>query len=155
VINLKKILVPTDFSEESRKAQRYGCELADKFSAELHLLHVLPDPAIVGTEGDGFYQLPGNFLEELRADARKQLSELVAPEWEAGKQVVRELREGPPFLNIVRYARENGIDLIVMGTHGRSALSHALMGSVAEKVVRKAGCPVLTVRDPEHEFVMP
>ena len=69
--------------------------------------------------------------------------------------MVRELRKGSPFLEIVRYAKDKNIDLIVLGTHGRSGLSHVLLGSVAERVVRKAPCPVLTVRHPEHEFVMP
>jgi nucleotide-binding universal stress UspA family protein len=65
------------------------------------------------------------------------------------------VRQGPPFLEIVRYAQEANIDLIVLGTHGRGGLAHMLLGSVAEKVVRKAPCPVLTVRHPEHEFVAP
>jgi nucleotide-binding universal stress UspA family protein len=75
--------------------------------------------------------------------------------WDEKHTVVRELRKGSPFLEIVRYAKDKNIDLIVLGTHGRSGLSHVLLGSVAERVVRKAPCPVLTVRHPEHEFVMP
>jgi nucleotide-binding universal stress UspA family protein len=69
--------------------------------------------------------------------------------------VLKEIREGSPFYEIIRYAKERDIDLIVMGTHGRSGLVHVLLGSVTEKVVRKAPCPVLTVRHPEHEFVHP
>ena len=65
------------------------------------------------------------------------------------------MRRGAPFLEIIRYAKENDVDLIVLGTHGRSGLAHVLLGSVAERVVRKSPCPVLTVRHPEHEFVMP
>ena len=65
------------------------------------------------------------------------------------------IARGEPFVNIVRYARDNEIDLIVMGTHGRGAVKHMLLGSVAEKVLRKAPCPVLTVRDPEQEFILP
>jgi nucleotide-binding universal stress UspA family protein len=62
---------------------------------------------------------------------------------------------GVPFVEIIRYARESGMDLIVMGAHGRTGLGHLLIGSVTERVVRKSSCPVLTVKHPEHEFVMP
>jgi nucleotide-binding universal stress UspA family protein len=70
-------------------------------------------------------------------------------------QIHRDVREGTPFYEIVRYAKEQNIDLIIMGTHGHTGLTHMLLGSVTEKVVRKAPCPVLTVRHPEHEFVHP
>ncbi len=74
---------------------------------------------------------------------------------DAGFPVMTEVQMGRPFIEIIRYAREKKIDLIVLGTHGRSGLKHVLLGSVAERVVRKAPCPVLTIRHPEHEFVMP
>jgi nucleotide-binding universal stress UspA family protein len=77
------------------------------------------------------------------------------PQWSAGKSIIRVIRQGPPFLEIVRYAKETAIDLIVIGTHGRTGLAHVFMGSVAEKVVRKSPCPVLSVRHPEHEFIAP
>ena len=77
------------------------------------------------------------------------------PIGQSAKTIVKVVRQGPPFLEIVRYAQEANIDLIVLGTHGRGGLAHMLLGSVAEKVVRKAPCPVLTVRHPEHEFVAP
>ena len=70
-------------------------------------------------------------------------------------QVIRRVAQGHPFVELVRYAKDNAIDLIVVGTHGRGAIAHILLGSVAEKVVRKAPCPVLVVREPEHDFVMP
>ena len=82
-------------------------------------------------------------------------SELIDSAWAEGKLVVRATAQGTPFLEIIRYAKEKDIDMIVMGTHGRSGLVHMLMGSVAEKVVRKAPCPVLTVRPEGHKFVMP
>ncbi|GAB4143495.1 MAG: universal stress protein [Planctomycetaceae bacterium] len=155
MIELKRILVPTDFSEHSANALKYGCALAEKFSSELHLLHVLQDLVAMVPEPGLAFPPPGDYIEELKTSAENALNKLPDPEWSLSAEVVRDTRQGPPFLEIVRYAKEKDVDLIVMGTHGRSGLSHMLMGSVAEKVVRKAPCPVLTVRPDQHEFVMP
>ena len=97
----------------------------------------------------------GEFMLSVVNCIRSALAELPDAEWSRGKQIVRATRQGPPFLEIVRYAKENEIDMIVLGTHGRGGLAHMLMGSVAEKVVRKAPCPVLTVRPEGHQFEMP
>ncbi len=86
---------------------------------------------------------------------RRKLEALPDAAWAEKISTVREMRTGHPFVEIIRYAKENSIDLIVMGTHGRTGIPHLLLGSVAEKVVRKAPCSVLTVRDPQHEFVKP
>jgi len=152
MIQMKKILVPTDFSKGSENALRYGCELANRFEAELHLVHVLQEG--IG-DFDAFYALPGNYVEELRAEAQRSLDAFLDPQWNKGQGVKRVIKSGAPFVEILRYAKENAIDLIVMGTHGRGMMAHLLMGSVAERVVRKSPCPVLTVHHPEHEFVMP
>lgn len=153
---LKRILFATDFSTNSKHAMDVACALADQFQAELHILHVMQDnPFPVVTEPTGVYGLPANYEHLVRASAERSLSELPDPSWGGRQRVVRGLRQGSPFVEIVRYARENNVDLIVIGTHGRSGLSHVLLGSVAEKVVRKAGCPVLTVRPPDHQFSMP
>lgn len=151
MIKLKKILVPIDFSKFSAKALRYAEELAEKFHAEIHLLHAFETVPIMN--GEGVYFPPDVAAQEEEA-ARKQLDEqkVNVPD---SVPVVRKLNHGHPFVEVVRYAKENEIDLIIMGTHGRGAIAHMLLGSVAEKVVRKAPCPVLTVRDEEHEFVMP
>ena len=151
MIALNRILVPTDFSETSEVATTYGCELAEKFGASLHLLHEVSDADL----GPGAAELwgfdPKDLLKRQQADAEKQLEEL------ATKRTPAEMamRTGTPFVEITRYAREQAIDMIVMGTHGRGAIKHLLLGSVAEHVVRVAPCPVLTVRHPEHEFVLP
>jgi nucleotide-binding universal stress UspA family protein len=150
MIALKKILVPTDFSKGSENALRYGCELAAKFGGELHLLHIMQET--VG-DFDYFYAVSGNFFEEMREDAQRRMDAVLDPAWNGGKGVKRVVTSGTPFREILRYAKQNEIDLIVMGTHGRGAITHMLMGSVAEKVVRMAACPVLTVRHPEHEFL--
>ena len=151
MIKLEKILVPIDFSQFSAKALRYGEELATKFHAELHLLHAFEIMPIMN--GDSVYFPPDLAVQE-EAAAAKTLDEqqVDVPD---DVHVVREMKHGHPFVEVVRYAKENDIGLIVMGTHGRGAIAHMLLGSVAERVVRKAPCPVLTVRDEEHEFVMP
>ena len=154
MITLKRILVPTDFSEPSAIALKYARAFAEAFGASLDVLHVMEDPFIYAPTSEG-YVPPSGMLEEMERNTRERLNK-VLPE-DARKELRAEvvLKKGSPFVEIVRYARENNVDLIVMGTHGRGPIAHMLMGSVAEKVVRKAPCPVLTVRHPEHEFVMP
>lgn len=151
MISIKKILVATDFSEHSEKALRYGTELSLKFKAELHLFHAVAIAPVLYGEGASF---PYQSQVEFEQQAAKELDRLEI-ESEGGLQVVRHTCSGAPFVEIIRYAKENDVDLIVMGTHGRGAIAHMLMGSVAEKVVSKAPCPVLIVRDQEHDFVMP
>ena len=151
MITLKKILVPTDFSEHSSKAIHYGAELAAKFGSELHLLHAIEMTPLLYGESAYF---PPDSEAELEKAAARQLDDL--PDCATGDlRIVRKVQHGHPFVEIIRYAKENEIGLIVLGTHGRGAIAHMLLGSVAEKIVRKAPCPVLTVRDKEHEFVMP
>lgn len=94
-------------------------------------------------------------MQELQEASQKALDELPDPDWVDGVSVVREIRVGTPFVEIVRYAKSSDVDLIVIGTHGRSGLAHVLLGSTAERVVRKAPCPVLSVRPEGHDFVMP
>lgn len=155
MIQLQKILLPTDFSDYSQNAAAYATEFANKFGAELHLLHVLQDLVAMVPEPGLAFPPPGDYMLELQQSAETALTKLPDPPLAEGAEVVRAVRQGPPFVEIVRYAKENDIDLIIMGTHGRSGLSHVLLGSVAEKVVRKSPCPVLTVRPTDHQFVMP
>jgi nucleotide-binding universal stress UspA family protein len=155
MIKLDRILVPTDLSEFSKHAMRYGCEFANRFNAELHLLNIVQDVVAMVPEPGMAFPAPGEYLQELQQASTKALAELPDPTWLRGVNVVRHVRVGTPFLEIVRYAKETGIDLIVIGTHGRSGLAHVLLGSTAEKVVRKSPCPVLTVRPEGHDFVMP
>jgi nucleotide-binding universal stress UspA family protein len=154
MIALKSILVPTDFSEASAVALRYGRELADRFGASLHVVHVVEDRFMPGPSTEGYLPLPGYF-EELERQAGERLNAMLSAGDRDRLRAKFETRRGSPFVEIVRYAKCNDIDLVVMGTHGRGPIAHMLMGSVAERVVRKAPCPVLTVRHPEHEFVMP
>jgi len=155
MIRIKNVLVATDFSEPSEAALNYGRELARSFDATLHVLHVA-DSIYMQYGGEAYSGVVPDLQDEVEKAARKQLDTLLDDE----DRTV--LRAKPVIMTatakaaaIVEYAGKNAIDLIVMGTHGRGAISHLLMGSVAERVVRTAGCPVLTVHHPEHEFVVP
>lgn len=136
------ILVPVDFSETSRLAIDYALEVCAKFSAKLTLLHVQRPPVVPGTELGFNY---AEYLEHLSSTAADRLREL-AGSLPASCGVQTKVLEGIPWDLIVQYAGESGTDLIVMPTHGRSGLKHLLLGSVAERVVRHAHCPVLVVR---------
>lgn len=155
MIALKKVLFPTDFSDCAKAAQDYAWAMAEQFKAELHVIHVLADVMMMMPEPGSALSLPQNYLVDLKQEAEKSLDKLLPDAAKKGLRVVRALRMGNPFVEIVKYAEEAGIDLIVVGTHGRGALAHMLLGSVAEKVVRKAKCPVLTVHPAGHQFVTP
>jgi nucleotide-binding universal stress UspA family protein len=153
-IQFKKILCPVDFSKYSDYALDYAVELAQLFDGDLRLLHVvevpfLPSYAMAGVPD---LSIPIEQIEEGAQEGMQQLLAKVRGRWERTES---EVRTGTAFVEIINYAREAEIDLIVIGTHGRSGLRHMIIGSVAEKIVRKAPCPVLTVKHPEHEFAMP
>jgi nucleotide-binding universal stress UspA family protein len=150
MIRLKNILVPTDFSETSEAAVKYGVALARAFNARLHLLNVPDHP---GETPEVEY--PIGLFETLQNAAHDRLGAMLSERDNAELQPIRVMRVGRTYNEIVRYAQEQNIDLIVMGTHGREGLTRVVLGSVAERVVRKAPCPVLTVHHPEHEFVLP
>lgn len=154
MIRIARICCPTDYSDLSAVATRYARGLAEKFSAEIHVVHVV-DEAYQYWMAMGPDSLPiGPAPAEIRAAAQQQMQRWLAEHF-AGAAVVSEVLIGQPFVEIIRYARDKEIDAIVMGTHGRGGLTHVLLGSVTEKIVRKSPCPVLTVRDPEHKFEMP
>ena len=157
MLNLKKILYPTDFSEYSLAALSYAVRLAQQNDAELFCLHVveMPQEEYLTSE----YMVPLNVPhvpeDKVLRNARARMERFMAENMSGVDRVTSRVLTGIPFIEIIRYAREQSIDLIVMGTHGHSALAAMLLGTVAEKVVRKAPCPVLTVRHPEHKFEMP
>jgi nucleotide-binding universal stress UspA family protein len=154
MIALKRILVATDFSEASQNALRYARAFADQFGAAIDVLHVLDDPFVYAPPLDTVVP-PPSFYEELQNAARERLGQVVSEAERARYKARVVLKMGRPFAEILAYAQEQAVDLIVMGTHGRGPVAHALLGSVTERVVRRAPCPVLTVRHPEHEFVPP
>ena len=153
-IRIQRILLPTDFSTYSACATRYACELAEKFDAELHLLHTLEAHVVPTPAFEMGLALP-TYVNESRAAAEQSLAGVLDPRWSAGRKIIQAVIEGSPKVEIIRYARDRDIDLIVLATHGRTGLSHILIGSVTESVVRTAPCPVLTVRPEGHQFVMP
>ena len=149
------ILVATDFSEASDAALSYAKSLAKAFGATIHVLHVLEDLAAHAWTTEVYVAALPGVHEEMEKQARERLDATLTPDERDAYKATLTLRTGSAFVEIVRHAREIKADLLVMGTHGRGAIAHMLLGSVAERVVRKAPCPVLTVRQPEHEFVHP
>ena len=156
MIALKKILVATDFSEPSDAALAYGRELARTFGAALTVVHVVDEVMSRGYGLDGGVMLSDpQYQVQVEADARRRLNAAIEGEDRAITASACVLVSRSPASAIVSYAGESNIDLIVMGTRGRGGFAHLLMGSVSERVVQTAPCPVLTVRHPEHEFVLP
>ena len=152
---LTSILLPTDFSDNSKEAATWAIEMAQRFDAAIDVVYVDQPLAVALPEG---YVMPSaDALAERQGRLSDSLAEIeqmigrAAP----GIKVRSHTREGAPFAEIVQAARDLGSRMIIMGTHGRTGISHALLGSVAEKVVRKAPCPVLTVRGSEHRFSHP
>lgn len=146
MIKIKKILYPTDFSEPSKVALEYAAELARQFGAELEILHVMFDE----TQVVSFY-LPQVTMQSLSTDietgSAKQLDDFIQSQSALkGVNYTTKLIKGTPFIEITKHAKDTAADMIVIGTHGRTGLDHVLFGSTAEKVVRKAPCPVFTVR---------
>lgn len=155
MIDLHRILIPTDFSKHSHNALTYAAAFAEKFDAQLHLLHVVQDLAVFIPDMVTVAPPIVPSLEQMTSAVRSAFDRVIKENHLEKLNVQLEVRQGNPFYEIVRYAKEADVDLIVMGTHGHTGLAHVLLGSVTEKVVRKAPCPVLTVRHPEHEFVHP
>jgi nucleotide-binding universal stress UspA family protein len=169
MILLKQILVPTDFSDASAAAVNYGVAFAQAFGARLHLLHAAVrhdlDVIVERQRALEFFLAdtstaasPAEADESARHAAQEILGKVLTEEQQRALDVEYVLRAagiGGAYVQIVRYAKEQDVDLIIMGTHGRGFIGHMLMGSVAEKVVRHSPCPVLTVRHPEHDFVIP
>jgi nucleotide-binding universal stress UspA family protein len=150
LFNVRRILVPIDFSSCSKKALQYAIPFAKLFGARLCLLYV----------GQGYYLLPDLAPADLntytlreRADIAAKLATFATKEIPATVAVDLLVRNGQPALEIVDVAKEFGADLIIISTHGYGGLKHLWFGSIAEQVVRHAACPVLVVRESEHEFL--
>lgn len=157
MFDIKTILCPTDFSDGAQFALQFAGDLASKYGATLHVIHVVQPLPVYSLEPGIGFPLPADFHADITDEARRALDALELP---AGASVVRSVLEGHAANEIIVYARSHDCDLIVLGTHGRGRLAHMLMGSVAESLVRKAPCPVATIRAPafsavgaEHEAV--
>ena len=147
MLHLSGILAPTDFSEYSNHAIRYAAGLAQQFGAKLVLLHVVGNEALESISKAHVPPHPvDQVYEDLVEEIRDQYGKYVPPEVRKSVEAEMLVLPGAPFVEIIRAARQRQVDLIVMATHGRTGLSHALVGSVTEKVIRKAPCPVLSIR---------
>ncbi len=146
--SIRKILAPTDFSDHSGHALGYARTFAERWSAELHLLNVI-EPAVFPTEA-GLTPIGTMKLgEEMETAAELQLKKIASSDQLDGLQIRTGVAHGRASTAIIEYARRNDIDLIIIATHGRRGLEHLIFGSTAERVVREAPCPVLTVRPAE------
>jgi nucleotide-binding universal stress UspA family protein len=152
MITIRKILVPTDFSANAALAYPYASTLAATFGASIVLVHVT-EPLIYPV-GPGQIPVGWESLESERAEhVADELARLRSAFGDVPVSAIR--RDGSPALEVVRCARDEAVDLIVVATHGHTGIKHLLMGSNAEKIVRKAPCPVLTVRPEGRDFVLP
>ena len=147
MITLHRILLATDFSDFSNEALDYAVYLARGFGADLHLLHVF-EPPFFSHSGVSLNVRPEvhQWIMEVKQEAQEKLGKLAEEVRHHGAKVHPIFKEGTPFLEILKTAGEIPADLIVLGTHGRTGLAHVLMGSVAQRVVQKAACPVFTVK---------
>ena len=146
MFDVKKILCPTDFSDASKQAIEFAVSLAEKFGAEIHLVHVVPPMPHLEPSVTAHFDVP-EYERMLSADAKKNLS--AAAKSIAKVKTHEILANGNPAEEILRAAEEKGIDLIVIATAGHTGWDRVVFGSVAEKVVRRARCPVLTIRRPD------
>ncbi|MCX5803779.1 MAG: universal stress protein [Proteobacteria bacterium] len=149
----KKIVCPIDFSEFTDEILKYAVNITKKFNAELHLIHIIPNlnyftPYESFLTPENLVAIEKNIEKEVEKDFEKVTKDIDMPL----KKIVK---TGVTFVEIIDYIKEEDIDLVVMGTHGRSGIEHILIGSVAEKVVRKSPCPVLTIRPRGRKFSMP
>jgi len=149
----KKIVCPIDFSEFTDEIVKYAVNITKKFNAELHLIHIIPNlnyftPYESFLTPENLVAIEKNIEKEVEKDFEKVTKDIDMPL----KKIVK---TGVTFVEIIDYIKEEDIDLVVMGTHGRSGIEHILIGSVAEKVVRKSPCPVLTIRPRDKKFSMP
>lgn len=154
MLKVERILCPTDFSDFSERAFDYGLSLARQYNAQLYLLHIVR-PVIIGYPEYAIPDSVNEFYGELREHAEEQLREFAKVHNKGGVHTTVVVEEGVVTESILDFAQENAVDMIVMGTHGRRGLQRLTLGSVTERVLRKAACPVLAVRRPAHDFVVP
>ena len=152
---IKKILVPVDFSENSRIALDWAMAFADKLDANVVLFHTFEIPDVMKESAQRHQLLNKDMIGRAKEEVVKELQTFADKYDEDRITAAPEIGEGKPFVEIIKAAKNYNTDLIVMGTHGRTGLQSMLIGSVAEKVVRKAHCPVLTVKHPDYKFEMP
>ena len=155
-MTIKNILVPTDFSDGSAEAVRYAVDLAATLGATLHLMHVLENPFAPGAFMEMYTPPPPEYFTDMERIAEEKLRGTVTPEQKAQADIVLTTRLGVAASEILdRLQEEPKIDLVVMATHGRGGVARMVMGSVTDKVIRSAPCPVLTLRTHPHPDAEP
>lgn len=147
---IERILIPTDFSESSRHALKYAIELNASFKARLFLIHVLQDFTEFSEYNLSPSILPQLYLE-FEENAAKRLEEMVTGMVPPDMHCDTYILHGVAFYEIIQFSNQENVDLIVIGTRGRTGIKHVLFGNTADKVVKKAHCPVLTVRNPDEK----
>ena len=148
---IKKVLVPIDFSDYSKSALKYAVNFAKSFNADMILIYVV-EPVIYPPDFSmGQIAMP-SITTEWDDRAKDELAKLAKNEITGVNSVKTVIKTGKPFVEIIETAKEEDVDLIIIATHGHSGVEHILFGSTAEKVVRKAPCPVLTLREPLKGF---
>lgn len=153
-MDYKRILFATDFSESAGFALPYAVDLAQKYQANLHILHVV-EPIVAPVDfAWGTYNYP-DIEKQVKTYVDETMESIQQKDIPGGMDVKIHTLSGKPWREIVAFARDDEMDVIVIATHGLSGLSHAIYGSTAEKVIRKAHCPVLVIRHPEVKFEMP
>jgi nucleotide-binding universal stress UspA family protein len=154
MFRIRRILFPTDFSKYSLDTLDTAIDIAKRFRASLVLLHVVEDLPLTQHPTVSVASVE-EILKDMEKRAREKLRKTIGPKIRKRVPATYVVTRGTPFLEVLRVARSKKADLIILTTHGRTGLSHLLMGSTAEKVVRKSSCPVLTIRPPQHRFKMP
>jgi universal stress protein A len=152
MIAMKKIIVPIDFSEYSKKSLRYAVEFATSFQSEILLIYVIEPVTYPADFSFGQIALP-MAETEVRQRAEAQLEKLIETAIERRVSARAFVRAGKPSAEIVRLAGDESADLIIIATHGHTGVEHVLFGSTAERVIRKAPCPVLSIREKERDFI--
>lgn len=148
----KHILAPTDFSHHAEAAVKSAFELAEQFGATVHMVHTLAEPvSAIAPEPMIVAAPPPEFYEESEKTCKEALQKVASQFGKPGVKVQTAALWGSPVDTVLEYAQREPIDLIVISTHGRTGLSHVLLGSVAESIVRNAPCPVLTLRDKKKD----
>ncbi|PLX30922.1 MAG: universal stress protein [Ignavibacteria bacterium] len=151
---IHRIVVPIDFSDYSKEAFRYAIEFAQTFNASIVLVYVVEPVVYPSDFSFGQIALP-SMDQELRDHSLEQLQKMIQNDVPEGISASGAVRSGKPFVEIIKLSKEIEADLIIIATHGHSGIEHVLFGSTAEKVVRKAPCPVLSIRSSDRTFVMP
>jgi len=149
-VRIKKLMVPLDLSQHAHKAIRYAVRFAQQFGAEIDLVHVISP---LGYDGLIIPTALQEVNTQLRKHAREELQKLVGMEEQYRIKLKADVLLGDPAHEIAKLAQERGTDMIVLTTHGRSGFTHALLGSVTERIVRHAPCPVFVVHAREHDFI--